>query len=531
MKRLLRFMTVVSGALALIALCACRPDDLPAREDRAALTAEKTQTGAPGELLGEGETSGNSESADAGKEIVTDTWTVTYAANDYRASDLFEPVTVEKKLSEEAEFEVKAKIGYKFIGWDDGIETAQRKDGVEHDGKTFTALFEYDYYNLPVFHVETEGKAITSKEEYVGCTVSLRNTEETYRIEAAQAGIRLRGNSTMNYPKKPYRIKFEEKKALFGWPKNKSWVLLALYADYSDIKDYTAFALADAIKGSAFVPHAKHVELYLNGEFQGIYLLCDQVDENKGRTGVKEDFGEEDEVPFLVEWDENAYNEGALGVDYFKIYNEDSGVTSYYNVKYPEEDERLTNEQFTYVQNYIERVNRLCHERITTRKLFEKYVDLDAFIDYYLVQEVMSQVEINFKSIYMSKAVGGKLVMGPIWDFDWSAGGPIGGNYDGSSERTTFWSVSNWFIYMLKKDWFVDAVKERWAEVVPIFQKRIEELKDYKDQIQRSAERNEEIWREEEDKDLKQFDEYYDWVLGFLPRRIGYIDTIFHKMV
>ena len=155
---------------------------------------------------------------------------------------------------------------------------------------------------LPRLDVYTEGGAkIKSKEEYVNCTVSLSGADE-FDFSSLEAGIRGRGNNSWkHFPKKPYRIKFDEKVSLLGETKNKSWVLLAMYSDFSLTKDRLAFSMADALETDAFVPSYHYVELYLNGSYNGIYLLTDQVDENKGRTNVKEDFdADAKEVPLWL---------------------------------------------------------------------------------------------------------------------------------------------------------------------------------------------------------------------------------------
>ncbi len=386
---------------------------------------------------------------------------------------------------------------------------------------------EPDAFNLPIIMIETEnGAAITSREDYVSCTVTVSNAVDEYCIIEKSAEIRGRGNTTWSYPKKPYRIKFDKKQDMFGFGEYKSWVLLASYQDFSNIKDYAAFHFADSICGenSAFVPRAKHVELYLNGEYKGLFLLTDQIQENSGRVGVEEDFDETAiEVPFLVEWDAYAQWEGDEGVDWFSIVNTDSGVTSYYAISYPEKEDRYTQEQFDYIKNYIITVNTMCHDPNITFERFDEYIDCAAFIDYYLIQEFMGQGEINGKSIRMSKAVGGKLVMGPIWDFDWAATGPVS---IGSTWGSEGWmSNTNWFAYMLQKNWFHKMVCNRWAEIKDILQSEIAVLRDYKLFIQDAAERNAVLWDFIEDDNPEfDFDGYYDKIIRFFEERHLWID-------
>lgn len=283
--------------------------------------------------------------------------------------------------------------------------------------------------------------------------------------------------------------------------------------------------------GKGVLPYvlAKHVELYLNGEYLGLYLLSDQTDENKGRTGVKEDFAPDAaQVPFLVEWDEYAEKEGIENTDWFKIVNSDTNSTEFFNVKYPEADERYSSSQFNYVKDYVTQVNALCHNRQTTRAQFEEKVDLTAFIDYYLVQELMGQMEINKKSVYMSKKPNGKLIMGPVWDFDWSAGGPMTWQNGKESPTLGLKSSTNWFGCMLKKEWFKQAVKDRLEEKESAIRGVLNELKAYKMTLTPAAVRNASMWDYAADNPkVPSFSEYYDFVLSYIEERIWFIPYMF----
>ncbi len=349
-------------------------------------------------------------------------------------------------------------------------------------------------YRLPRLDVYTAGGAeILTKTDYVQCTVTLSDADADNCFVELPAGIRGRGNDTWKYyPKKPYRIKFDEKVSLFGEEKNKSWVLLAMYNDHSRIKDRLAFAMAESLDRDAFVPAHHYVELYLNGEYNGLYLLTDQVDENEGRTDVKEKFTVEDtEIPFLVELDSRAPEEGVEGVDWFAV----GGYS--YAVKYPEADERYDASQFIFIKNYIEIVDGLCRREGVTLAELEKYVDVDALIDFYLVQEAMGQPEINWKSVYMSRSSEGLLVMGPVWDFDWGAEGPSFGAdaHKYRDDYTGLRSDNNWFACLLANSpEFRAAVAARWAVAKPLLQSAIDEVEAERDLITRAARRDELRW-------------------------------------
>ena len=379
---------------------------------------------------------------------------------------------------------------------------------------------------LPRLDVCTGGVKIVSKEDYVDCTVTLSGAAEEFCFENAEAGIRGRGNTTWkNAPKKPYRIKFSEKTSIFGEKKNKSWVLLAMYNDFSYVKDRLAFGLADSLGTEDFVPSYNYVELYLDGVYQGLYLMTDQVDENSGRTAVKEDFTETDvEVPFLVEMDLYSYLEGEEDVAWFTV----SG--SPYTIKYPEEDERYTTAQFDYIKGYIQKVDSLCRKKGVTVAELSEYIDLDSFIDYFIVQETMGQMEINGKSVYMSKAVGEPLKMGPVWDFDWSVTGPhtwLDARDMYKDDCTGLRSTYNWFALLYKNSTeFRALLSERWTEVRPLLLAEMDKVEAEWDTVYAAAKKDSCKWQS-----LRFFykgfeachEEVFEWCRG----RVEWLDGAF----
>ncbi len=381
---------------------------------------------------------------------------------------------------------------------------------------------------LPRLDIYTENRAkIKSKTTYIKCTVSLSETESEYEFTDLAAEVRGRGNSTwLLFPKKPYRIKFEEKQSFFGEAENRSWVLLAMYNDLSYVKDRLGLALAESIAAEdEFVPSTRYVELYINGKYKGLYLLTDQIDENSGRVDVKEDFAPTDvEIPFLVEIDSFAPDEGVEGVDYFSIGD------FHFNIKYPESDERYTEAQFDYVEDYIKTVDGLCRKKNVTVAELSEYIDLESFIDYYIVQELMGQTDMDddAKSVYMSKSSSGKLKMGPVWDFDWAVNGPYFGQYKNKYLDKTegLRSKINWFSSLYNNSpEFRAALAERYLEIRDVLEATIDAVASEKDAIVNAVERDRIFWhRTHEDHDFeKRFDEVIDWV----SRRLLWMDKAF----
>ncbi|KAA6321724.1 hypothetical protein EZS27_028659, partial [termite gut metagenome] len=151
---------------------------------------------------------------------------------------------------------------------------------------------------LPVIGIDTENNAeILDKENYVTATFTLSDaTFPENDLKEKETGIRGRGNSTWGYPKKPYRLKFDKKVSIFGLGEAESWVLLANYLDPTFIMNTVALELGHRV-GLPYTNHAHHVEFFLNGSYQGSYVLTEQVQVNEYRVDIDE------KTDFLVELD------------------------------------------------------------------------------------------------------------------------------------------------------------------------------------------------------------------------------------
>ncbi|MBO5312971.1 MAG: CotH kinase family protein [Clostridia bacterium] len=349
------------------------------------------------------------------------------------------------------------------------------------------SLDKYEDTGLPKLEITVDGK-ISSKESYVDCYVSVTNTEERYELSHIKGAVRGRGNTTWSYPKKPYRLKLDEKISFFGEEKNKSWVLLAMYNDYSLSKDALAFTLGASLENGDYVPSLHYVDLYINGEYTGLYALTEQVNENKGRVDVQADISQEDtEIPFLVEIDDYIEDDGGIeGKDYFKIGDAN------YVIKYPDAGDGLTQAQLEYVKSYILNAHNLINKKGVTVNELSQYIDVDSFIDYYLVQELMIQTEVKYKSVYMSKLSNGKLKMGPLWDYDWALDGPSllrWFTYEAPLEDYS--SKGAWFYTLLAGSYeFRMTVKTRWQELEAKVRQATADFEASRDYILKGAKKN-----------------------------------------
>jgi spore coat protein CotH len=283
---------------------------------------------------------------------------------------------------------------------------------------------------------------------------------EFVNIKNKTMKIKARGNSTLGMPKMAYKVEFDEKLDLYGMGANKDWILLANYADKSLMRNYLAFNLAKSL-GLKYTPSSMFVDVYLNGLYNGVYMLATQIETGKSRVDIETNIAINDtEVPFLIEWDRRltnpSENGGAIeGVDYFVV----NGIP--FGLKYPKTFNDITTKQGDYIKNYIQLVN----DAIMSNYRYTQYIDIDSFIDYILVQELFKNVDMGYASVYLYKSKDGKLELGPVWDFDLALGNADYIDYTPYGWYSTQYSGNIWFYKLLNDPGFFSKFKARFNEV------------------------------------------------------------------
>lgn len=353
-----------------------------------------------------------------------------------------------------------------------------------YDGKQEKYIVSISYSNLPVVYINTKNAAeITSKTNWMKETQIYVTNAGVYSKLYSQSQIRGRGNTTWNYPKKPYAIKLDSKEEVLGMPKHKRWVLLANYVDKTCIRNSIAFEIARRSSGLDWTPRGMHVDVVLNGVFMGNYYLCEQIKGDKNRVDITEmeptDISPETITGgYLLEVDKN----------FDEVNKFHSPVRNMpFMIKEPDE-ETLTTEQFAYIQNHVTEIENALYGAGSTTEGYLKYIDLDSFIDYWLVYELTSTGEPTHpKSVYMWKDRGGKMHAGPVWDFDYFTFQPY---YNYSLINTN----AVWNDRIINDAANGPAILRRWNDSREKYKDIIQEIDRQYEAIRESAEYNATLW-------------------------------------
>ncbi|MGN0223238.1 MAG: CotH kinase family protein [Muribaculaceae bacterium] len=333
---------------------------------------------------------------------------------------------------------------------------------------------------LPVMYINTEdGVEIVSKEDYVSATAWLDNLglEQFEAVgseeEPLELQIRGRGNYTWrNFDKKPYRLKFASKQTFLGIPKSKHYALLAAAGDdMGFMRDPIGFYLSKLL-GLPWSPEIRPVEVVLNGDYIGLYFLTETVRVDKNRVNIVEQADEAtdpEEITggWLVEKD------NTLGDPHITLTEHDAAnspiIITYHT------PEALSEPQLLYLTEQMNLINDAIYIEDVEDNTWENYVDVEALARYYIVQEVMNDVESFSGSCYFYKDLGTdtKWTFGPVWDF--------GNAFHGRKsmfifECTTFHNT--WIEAVYRHPHFVEVVKNIWQEVYPTLYEDLESFID-----------------------------------------------------
>lgn len=347
--------------------------------------------------------------------------------------------------------------------------------------------------DVPRIEIDVDGgKSITSRSTYRHAAFRLYGNG-VYEDMEDSVWIKGRGNSSWGWPKKPYRLKFDEKVKPFGLKAGKSWVLLSNYQRNSMMSNAIGMKAA-RLAGTVAANHIIPVDLYLNGEYRGSYNFTEKVGTGNNSVDLDEEAG-----GVLLELDQY-YDEER------KFYSD-----MYYlpvNVKDPDMTVEPFKSEATELFNTIKQdFNNFCVS-LSRNKNYEWMIDVDAFARFMMVNDLILNYELGHpKSTYVHKAhIGDSTspwVFGPVWDLDWGYGYEDSGSYyrHGStssifSKNSNFGNGTRFFRDLLKNsDRTKKAYYRTWYYFMQdSYQELIDYIYDYFDYADPSFQRNAGLW-------------------------------------
>lgn len=344
---------------------------------------------------------------------------------------------------------------------------------------TFDISFDGDLIEtgLPVVYIDTENQAaVDSKETYIKANMVIK--EKGNVLSENKLRIKGRGNATWTYPKKPYKLKLDNKANVLDMGEDKDWVLLSNYCDKTLLRTGIAFKLSQ-LMNFPWTVKDRFVEVVLNGEYLGNYHLVEGIKQDSKRVDIPKD-------GYLFERDGYYLQEPRYFV---------SSRGYGYSFKNPDPEDDLTDEQWNYIKNYMDEFESVLASAAFADPVtgYARYMDVQSFVRWFIFQNILANMDTN---VYLTKddRSDSKLYMGPVWDFEWSIG--IGW-YEGARPRPANYYVwdSNAFYYdrLLQDPAFKAKVREMWNNL-NIVEDILKYIDDTKKLIGKSQELNFRRW-------------------------------------
>ncbi len=342
--------------------------------------------------------------------------------------------------------------------------------------------------NLPIIVIDTNGQPISDEPKitadmgiiYNGPGVR-NNLSDPFNNYDGKIGIEIRGSSSQSFPKKQFAVETWDENcedlfvSLLGFPEESDWVLSAPYTDKAMMRDVLTYKISNDM--GRYASRTRYCELVINGDYRGVYVLMEKVKRDKNRVNVTkldpEDISGNDLTGgYIVKIDKV---EGSDTQGWHSTFPPYSGAWQriYYQYDEPDQDD-IVPEQKTYIQNFIRDFETLMASPGYADPIngYAKFIDIDSFVDFFIINEISRNVDGYRLSTFMHKdrdSKGGKLKMGPAWDFNLGFGNAD--YYNGSRladwqvdfrEASDGFQVPFWWKKLMQDTSFTARIYPRW---------------------------------------------------------------------
>jgi len=360
--------------------------------------------------------------------------------------------------------------------------------GYAVSGQTFTSS------NLPIIVINTNGQAILDDPKIVanmgiidnGAGVR-NNLTDPFNNYNGKIGIEIRGSSSQMFPKKQYGIELINdvgagvSAPLLGMPPEEDWVLFAPYNDKSLMRDALAYKLGRDL--GRYAPRTRFCEVMINGSYEGVYVLIEKIKRDNNRVDINklnpdENSGDNLTGGYIIKLDKETGSSTGGWTSSYPPPGRSGTQTIYFQYDYPKGSD-ITSQQKAYIQQFIASFEgTLVGENFTDPvNGYSRYVDVNSFVDFYIANEISKNVDGYRLSTYLHKqrdSDGGKLHMGPIWDFNLGFGNAnycTQGNPEGwvTDFNTVcpqdYWLIPFWWDKLMMDPAYRTKLATRWASL------------------------------------------------------------------
>lgn len=331
----------------------------------------------------------------------------------------------------------------------------------------------------------------------ISCAIYTADGYTDYKSGTYKDSISGHGNSTWGKEKNPYNLVLSKEYGLLGMGKSVNWVLLANAMDKSCLKNKIALEFAENIS-SLWSPECEYVNLYINGDYAGLYLLCERVE-----TGINKVNLNESDFMFTLagESQKNTYSRLLSSGRWIKIK---SGVAS---------REKTVDEMADDLNVIFDKIADIDSDE------YLSVIDIESVASKYLVEEILSNYDTNSLCFYTRNS-GQILVGGPAWDYDLGLGAD-----DPTFDPQSLYLNKGLFLQLLSHEDFAKYVALKYFDIRDDLIKWVTtDIPEIEEKIQSSREMNDcrfhggDVWHKNHN--AKE-------ICAYLEQRIAFLDKVF----
>jgi len=354
--------------------------------------------------------------------------------------------------------------------------------------------------NLPIMIIDTQGQSIPYNDPRLIAEMgvidngrgSLNKLTDPVNGYLGKISIEIRGESSAGWQKKQYSIETQQESGdnrnvpLLGFPTENDWILNAPYIDKSLMRNALIFRLANDM--GLYSSRSRFFEMILDGQYNGVYVLLEKIKRDSNRVNISnlragDNQGDQLTGGYILRIDKTDGTDREDVHFFTSKYSPYEGSTRKirYQFRYPDWED-ITLQQKSYIKNFIDRFENTMYGENYNNPVsgYPFFINIDSFVDVFILNELSKNVDAYRLSAYMYKdrdSKGGKLSMGPMWDFNLAFGNA---NYydatdtDGwtlytlSASRVISydtWQTPFWWKKLVREEKFATRIYDRWYEL------------------------------------------------------------------
>ncbi len=404
--------------------------------------------------------------------------------------------------------------------------------------------------NLPIVVIETDGGVNIPDEPKVSGSMKIiwhQDGSRNYMTDIdnpeflnydGRIGIERRGSSSQGFSKKPYAVETREDDnvtnnnvSLLGMPAENDWVLNSLAYDQTGIRDVLSYELSNRL--GQYASRSVYCEVVINGDYKGLYVFMEKIKPDKGRVNIEKMDETCNSYPEVtggyivkadkttggdpVAWTMQGYGGGWGGW----------GSSTDFILHYPKPED-VTNTQKNYIHDVFNNLASVSNQHNTSiTSGISSIIDIPSFVDFMMIAEFSSNVDVYSLSTFFHKDRCGKLRAGPVWDYNLAYG------YDAFGNRSKYdvWQFNNqdnngpkFWKDLFDTDLYRCYLARRWFELTEPGQplnydfvcSRIDEIDTW---IAEAIERDNQRWNQ-----MGQHAQYVNNMKNWIQQRINWLN-------